>query len=265
MNKTDINIIRYQFQNCLNSIANSQSLNFYSNVKRFVDYIQRTEFLMQYIFSLPQTDDDMDIIIPEIIRLNGAEVYTFGNTDEKIIVNTYKFLSSPQLNEGNIFDICLFYSHTGSFDGMKRFFYDGIISPFASLLLQHIGTALITMGEDVPAPNITVNGGQFNYAQGHSTISAVQNINGINPEQLQTMINEILSIAKEQKIPNESIQQLSESLELVKEELQKASPKKTAVRLILDGLLSTSTILGTIPTIASKINDFSQYIAPLLN
>ena len=79
------------------------------------------------------------------------------------------------------------------------------------------------------------------------------------------MIEEILSVAKEQVVPKDFMQQLSESLELVKEELQKSSPRKTAVRLLLDGLLSTSSVLGSIPTIATKVNDFAQYIAPLLN
>ena len=158
------------------------------------------------------------------------------------------------------------FTLVGEYDKMKDLFYKRVIGPFVSILLKHIDMTLISIGEDVPAPNIiTVYGGQLNYAQGHSTISAVQNINGINLEQLQTMIDEILSVAKEQNIPNDSIQQLSESLELVKEEIQKESPKKTAIRLIMDGLLSTSNIFGAIPTIAAKINDFAQYIAPLLN
>ena len=79
------------------------------------------------------------------------------------------------------------------------------------------------------------------------------------------MIDNILSVAKEHHVSGNDLQRISESLGFIKDELQKPAPKKTTVRLILDGLLSTSSILGTIPTIAAKINDFAQYIAPLLN
>ena len=112
---------------------------------------------------------------------------------------------------------------------------------------------------------ITLNGGQVNIAQGNSMISANQNNNGINPEHMQKMIDNILSVAKEHHVSGNDLQRISESLGFIKDELQKPAPKKTTVRLILDGLLSTSSILGTIPTIAAKINDFAQYIAPLLN
>lgn len=268
IDKDSLKKIKLDFDAYKSILFNSHPGDLYNNIDRFITFIQETRFLIDYIREKPKPNCDMNQVISEILNTFGTHFFNFGVTDDEIIVNTYYFLTCHSFNQYNINAICFCYGIVGPNDMTIMFntFKERVLRPFVSLLENYINKTCIDLGVDtMNQTSITVNGGQLNWSQDNSRISAVQNNNGVDFEQIQIMIENILSIAKEQNVPQDTIQQLSESLELVKEELQKASPKKTAVRLIMDGLLSTSTIFGAIPTIAAKINDFAQYIAPLLN
>ena len=267
IDKDSLKKIKLDFDAYKSILFNSHPGDFYNNIDRFITFVQKTPFLIDYIRGKPKTGYDMNQVISEIIASFGTRYFTFGITNDEIIVNTYYFLTCRSFNPQTINDICFCYSFgcANNIAVMVDTFKERVLRPFVNLLENYIEKSCIDTGVGAMSQtSITVHG-TFNWAQGNSTINSIQNNNGVDFEQIQKMIEEILSIAKEQDVPKDSMQQLSESLELVMEELQKASPKKTAVRLIMDGLLSTSNIFGAIPTIATKINDFAQYIAPLFN
>lgn len=268
IDKDSLKKIKLDFDAYKGILFNSHPGDLYNNIDRFITFVQKTKFLIDYIRGKPKTGYDMNQVISEILGSFGTRYFTFGITNDEIIVNTYYFLTCRSFNPQTINDICFCYSFgcANNITVMVDTFKERVLRPFVSLLENYINKTCIDLGVDtMNQTSVTVNGGQFNWSQDNSTLNAVQNYNGVDFEQIQKMIEGILSVANEQNMPKDSMQQLSESLELVKEELQKKSPKKTAVRLIIDGLLSTSNILATIPIITAKINDFAQYIAPLLN
>jgi hypothetical protein len=262
MTKSELQGIKYEFSSYVANINSSHHSNYYSNIKRFISYIQNNSFLMQYIRSFPQTGEDMNTIIPQILSSNGTYAYNFGDTDEKILVNTYNFLSSPLINQTNILEICLMFTLVGEYDKMKDLFYKRVIGPFVSILLKHIDMTLISIGEDVPTPNIiTVYGGQLNYAQGHSTISAVQNNNSIDYDKIQRMIEGILLAAKESTASEDDINNLEQALNCISNEIHNSNPNKSLISVLLHGVKDAAIVMGAVPTVVQNINLFAEYIA----
>ena len=137
--------------------------------------------------------------------------------------------------------------------------------PFVSFLENYLTEIGIDMGMDeLVQYQITVNNGQVNLAQDNSTISAVQNNNGLDFNHLQELIDSIQSAANNGNVATADSKQIVELLTGIKEELQKPSPKKSIVSMLINGLTSTATLLGAIPVVSQKINEFIKYVEPYL-
>ncbi len=105
--------------------------------------------------------------------------------------------------------------------------------------------------DDSTRYNITVHNGQVNLANDNSTINAVVN-NGID----QPRLNELLSnlVAKSQiELPIEKQEIVSDSVEVIRQELQSEKPRKSLLRGVmstLNGIKNSAEFLAALATLA---------------
>ena len=267
IDKKELKKVSREFRSMASRVLNSHYEDFYRNLRMFIIHIQQTDLLFQYIESLPDTQFDLDNDIPLVAKNFGRYLFDFGNTPSEQVVNVYKLLSSSAITEQNILDICSAYSpNSPKYQDIVKAFGQRVVLPFVNCLETYLTNIGIDMGMDESVQYmITVNGGQVNLAQDNSNINATQNNSGIDFNHLQELINAIDQVVKENTVPAESAKQICELLVGIKEEMQKPTPKKSVINMLLNGLKSTANVLASIPEISQKINSFAEYVAPFIS
>ena len=133
------------------------------------------------------------------------------------------------------------------------------------MIEQYLTKIEIKMGlDDNIQYSITVNGGQVNLSQDNSVINAVQNNNGVDFNQMQTLIDAILNAAKSGGIAQESFNQLNDIVCAIKDEITKQPPKKAVITSLKNGLVTFATGFATIPALKEAVDIFVQFIAPFI-
>lgn len=262
MDKRELKKISLEFRQMASRVLHSHYNDFYRNLQMFVGHIQQTDLLIGYIKSLPDTGADMDAEVDEVAKNFGRYIFDFGSSKDEQVVNSYRLLSSSRITEQNILDLCTAYcpgSH--KFQDAVNSFGKRVILPFVNYLENYLTEIGIDMGmDDSVQYKITVNGGQVNLAQDNSTISAVQNNSGIDFNHLQELIDSIQLAVSNGNVTPATSTQISELLAGIKEELQKQSPKKSVISMLLNGLTSTANLLGAIPIVSQKVEELARYI-----
>lgn len=264
MNKREIKKISYDFRCSASAVMTSHSEDLLHNIRLFMLFIKQNPLIMQYVNSLPDTNNDIEKAIVEVIS-NPNVVFRLGETIEDSFRNTFKLLDSPSLDERALYGIILAYrGNSSQYQDMAKNFCQRIILPFIRTIQQYLAKIEIDMGmDDNIQYSITVNGGQVNLSQDNSTINAVQN-NGIDQNKIQSMIDAILTAAQNGGVAQEQIGQINEILYAIKDELTKPTPKRAVITTLKNELIAFSTGFATIPALKEAVDIFVQFIAPFI-
>lgn len=108
--------------------------------------------------------------------------------------------------------------------------------------------------------NVTynVNGGQVNIANDNSTMYVTQINNGKSVEQLDTIIKGIKDNLS--KLKKEDAEEITDVVDMAKEELNKPKPKAGRLRNCLSLIAPMITIANGIPDLAVNLQRLSDYI-----
>ena len=185
-----------------------------------------------------------------------------GDTKQEEISFTYQFLKYV-VNSGkpDIYPSFAWRYAKEPNDAVKEF-CNRIVLPFVNYIEGYLTEIGIKMGYDENTQfSINVTGGnpQLNIASGNGVITATQN-NGIDINQLESIIEEIKNIASSENFGKDKIEEISESLDTIKAELTSLQPKKGLLRTTLRGLQAIS---GSVQFIAS-VATLSQLVLPNL-
>jgi len=104
---------------------------------------------------------------------------------------------------------------------------------------------------------INVNGGQLNFARDNATIHATQN-NGVNGNELDDIIRGIMENLS--GLEKEDADEISDIVEIAKDELTKPEPKLSRLRNCLTLITPMFTIANGIPTLASNLQKLQEFI-----
>ena len=108
----------------------------------------------------------------------------------------------------------------------------------------------------------TSNGGQVNIAKDNATIYAPLN-NGVSDNELDNIIKEIMSNLSDLK--KEDAEQISDIVDMVKDELKKPEPKVSRLKNCLTLIAPMFTIVNGIPTLANNLQKLIDYITPYIH
>ena len=268
IDKKELKKISYDFRSLGGRIIHANCNEVASIIAMFIAYIERTPLLLDYINSLPKTTsvEQIENDLNEASASFGKKMLSTGASPEEEVLYVYTLLKILISHQDQIYALGFGYCHSNNFQDMTKAFGNNIVLPFVNNVLGYLVHIGIDIGMDETNTfNITVNGGQFNLSQDNSTLSAVQNNNGIDLTKIQEMIADILKVASQNTIGSDQQQQIADALICIQEELKKQSPKKGAITMLLNGLKSTANVLASIPEISQKINSFAEYIAPFIS
>ncbi|MGV8907206.1 MAG: hypothetical protein ACOH15_11470 [Acetobacterium sp.] len=237
-------------------------------LKMFVDFVDNTPLIIEYINSFTVDDIDIEKEVNEVADSYSRKAFYLGATPEEEIVRTYRLLKYLVEHDISLYTVTQPY---GSFnDNQQRIkgFGERVILPFVSHIEAYIHNIRIDMGADEEVKhqiitNVTANhNSQVNLAQNNATINATQN-NGIDQVELNKLIDKILATIPETLEPEERVI-ICDSVETIQEELNSDNPRNRLIRMAKNALDTVAPkIAGSIEFAASLVTLY-QFIQPLL-
>ncbi len=224
-------------------------------LKKFVDYIESNEIIMQYVCMGDTGEYDAKADWDLVVTKQGY-MFDFGPSVEEESFQIYSILK--YINENIAVPYRSFFSIYGERkwqDNVKQF-NDRVVLVLINNINDYLTGIGIDMGFD---ENIVwnVNGGQVNIASGNAIINATQN-NGLINAELESIIKNIMDNVS--GLDKEDADTIIDSVEMIKEELMKSEPKRNIISNGIKLLAPMISIANGIPTLAENIQKFIDYV-----
>ena len=267
MNKKDIKKISLTFRTFASQTINARYTDVGSRLAQFINYVNDTPLLRDYVSgcisnsSIGNVEEDIE----KVANSYGNEQFVMGETTQDIIAFAYRAMKFLSGKTEQIIQLGLAISHSSKYQDCAKAFGTNIVLPFASNISLFLTSMMIDMGMDENTQyNITVNGGQVNVSQDNSTLNAVFNDNGLSFERLKELAEAITQVIAQNDIPNDNAQKITEALEGILEEIKRQSPKKGLIKVLLDGVTTTTSLLTAPMALSAAVNAFAEYLVPFL-
>ena len=224
-------------------------------LKKFVDYIESNEIIMQYICKGDTGEYDAKADWDLVVTKQGY-MFDFGPSVEEESFQIYSILKyineNVQVHYRSFFSI---YGERKWQDNVKQF-NDRVVLVLINNINDYLTGIGIDMGFD---ENIVwnVNGGQVNIASGNAIINATQN-NGLNNAELESIIKNILDNVS--GLGKEDADTIIDSVEMIREEIMKPEPKRNIISNGIKLLAPMISIANGIPALAENIQKFIDYV-----
>lgn len=224
-------------------------------LKKFVDYVESNEIIMQYICMGDTGEYDAKTDWDLVVTKEGY-MFDFGPSVEEESFQIYSILK--YINENIAVPYHSFFSIYGERkwqDNVKQF-NDRVVLVLINNINDYLTGIGIDMGFD---ENIVwnVNGGQVNIASGNAIINATQN-NGVNIAELESIIKNIMDNVS--GLDKEVADTIIDSVEMIREEIIKPEPKRNIISSGIKLLASMISIANGIPALAENIQKLIDYV-----
>lgn len=224
-------------------------------LKKFVDYIESNEIIMQYICMGDTGEYDAKTDWDLVVTKEGY-MFDFGPSVEEESFQIYSILK--YINENIAVPYHSFFSIYGERkwqDNVKQF-NDRVVLVLINNINDYLTGIGIDMGFD---ENIVwnVNGGQVNIASGNAIINATQN-NGVNIAELESIIKNIMDNVS--GLDKEVADTIIDSVEMIREEIIKPEPKRNIISSGIKLLAPMISIANGIPALAENIQKLIDYV-----
>ena len=255
MNRKELKKISHSFNSVSSRIMRVQFDEYGTVLKKFVDYIESNEIIMQYICKGDTGEYDAKKDWELVVTKEGY-MFDFGPSMEEESFQIYSILK--YINENIAVPYRSFFSIYGERkwqDNVKQF-NDRVVLVLINNINDYLTGIGIDMGFD---ENIVwnVNGGQVNIASGNAIINATQN-NGLNNAELESIIKNILDNVS--GLGKEDADTIIDSVEMIREEIMKPEPKRNIISNGIKLLAPMISIANGIPALAENIQKFIDYV-----
>lgn len=253
IDKKQLKIISMEFRTIANRLITCNHQTGMALLKRFVAYIDENEIISDYIKENVNPGDFEPVE-------SGTCFSSMGDTKQEEISCTYQYLKFAVENYNNFYhDIAWRYARETN-DAVKEF-CNRIILPFVNYIEGYLTEIGIQMGYDEDKKfMINVNGGvaQVNVANDNATVHATQS-NGIDASQLEIIISDIIKHMST-SLSQEEQEQITDSVEVIRAEIQSTSPRKGFIKTAIKGL---QAINGT-AQFGAAIATLVQFVSTIL-
>ena len=266
INKNDIRKISYMFRGLASDVSISHYTEQKENLKLFIDYIDNTPILREFIDSVHQDVPWLENKIEECIGSYGNATFDLkGTIKEKIniLYQTCKIILEEDIPT---VDLGWCYCHENNYNDMAAAFGERIVIPLARyierLLIKDI---MYEMGmEDTKIFNISCeNGGQVNVAIDGSEITAtVNNKNEERIKELMKVLDEFSSNIAQIK-DNDTRETLNNNVQIIKKELKKNNPNKSMIKDILNLMTLAKSSICAIPELITGLDCIKNLVSNL--
>lgn len=250
----------YDFNCRANRLINASYMQVESALKMFIDYIENTDIINNYINTCNRENFDVEFEVKEVYESYGGCIFELGNTVNEEVFSSYKILKYILDNSCDITTLGMGYSYSNKYQDIVKEFNHGL----SLILIQHIEAYLrkivIAMGYDEEVIYmITVNGGQVNISKDNSTINAIQNNNGSGSDGLISIVSSIKSLIDD-TIPKDEKELIIENVDAIQEQLEADKPKKGLIRACINGLNTAILAIPNAINLCENLKIFINYV-----
>lgn len=262
--KNELKKLSLNFRNIASRLLNTDYLYGMENLKRFIDHIENTPLIFNFISNNNKTEYDIKKIIKD---MEWNSLYSLPNEKEDEIAFIYQLLKYGLDNYNRYFILAKNYEPGGNFQVKTDSFNKNVVLPFVQHIISYFDELIIDMGlDEKKSTHIEVSGGtvgQFNLSQDQSILFADQtNINN-DLSEINNLFESFIDLLKQEIISENDKVEIKELVSIMKEEINSKNPRKSLIKAIFDKLKTFldifkdgTTIAITLMTIIDAIKNF---------
>ena len=265
MNKKDLKKISQTFRTFAKQTINAHYTDIGSRLSQLVNYVNDTSLLHDYVNDCitMSSNENIEEEIEKVINSFGHEYFDLGETKETVTARTYQIMKYLSGKTEQILHFGLGICKSTKYQDCAKEFGTYIVQQFATHIVLFLNSMMIDMGLDENTQyNITVNGGQVNISQDNSTLNTTFNNNGLSIEKTMDLANYIYNIIAQKPVPDDNENMIKETLDEILDEMKQQFPKRKLVRVLLDSLNTTSSLITLSTALSTAVNAFTKYLAP---
>lgn len=254
------------FRSYANRVINAHYDEFDSILKMFLEHIENTPLIYNYInsFDIVCNEEDIRTQVNEVLASYGEKLFNTGETVEEETFFTYRILK--YLSQNNMHVISYGQAYGGrKYQEITKNFATRVILPFINHIEDYLTDIAIDMGYDEEAKfMININGGQaqVNISRENSTITAHQT-NNIHGAELESIITSIKTLLTDE-ISEANKEIIIDNLDVINDELKKDNPKKGFLKTAWNGIETTIQKIPDAVQLVENIKKLGTFIEPYL-
>lgn len=263
INKKELKVIIHKYNSICNRLLRSDPDDYIADLKKFIKHLDSTEIIAEYINSFGNTELDMANEFQDVLQSFGRSYFITGEDESEEVRNVYSTLKYLSEHFKNV-PLGLYHAYKHQNQN-----YSAALSEFNSrftmVLIQHIENYLtevgIRMGLD---ENVVwnISGNQVNISNDNSTINATQINNGINADELKSLLSAMRE-SLNSNLPDEDKAEAAECIDAIEAELLSQQPNETIVKDKFKLLKRIDTSLKFVSTCCSLLT-FADKVYPFL-
>lgn len=266
--KKEIKKTSRKFRTLASRVMHSHYQEINLEIKMFVDYIEDTPLIINYIKSKHQDIPNLEEDLKNIERSYGRKILHTGETPDDELTYIYQVLKYISENPNYQTSIIGWgYTTSKNYQDMINEFGNRVIQPFAENINNYIMDISTDMGFDEESKfMVTIKGGtsQVNISNDSSTLNA-QQYNQINLDELDKIISDLREKLKDTDIETDTKEAILANLNIVEAESKDPEPNKTALNTAMSTLLSFVKVIPQLSLAIEGIKKIYEITAPLLN
>ncbi|MCR5380088.1 MAG: hypothetical protein K6G44_03805 [Lentisphaeria bacterium] len=268
INRIELKKISLKFRTLVSQTINAHYTEIGSRLTQLVNYVNNTSLLNDYVNDCISisSKNHSDEEIGNVINSFGHEQIEMGESVEEVTASAYQIMKFLSGKTDLILQFGIGLCSSNKYQDSAKAFGTNIVHQFASNVNLFINTMMIDMGLDENTQyNITVNGGQVNVSRENSTLNASFNNNGLSIERTTELANSIYSIIAQQTVLDDNVKKIKETLDEIMEEIKHQSPKMKLVKILLDCLNTTASLITLSTALPSAVNSFIEYLSAFVH
>lgn len=226
----------YGYNSISNRLLQADFRDYDEVLVKYINYISTTEIIMDYISACGKCELDLEQSFQDV--QSRRAVFWLGDTDEEEVRNVYAILKFIITNKKHIpYGIGMAYTNSTKYQEILKAFNERV----TMVLIRHIETYLTKVGIDMGVDdkvvyNISFKDGQLNIANDNAVINATNNTGMIDQEQLERLLEKIVSEMEKSHLSVEDEEIVKNSINVIKEECKEANPRKNFLNAALNGI-----------------------------
>ena len=251
INKKELRKLSRRFRGLGSDVINADYREQIDLLREFIDYVDKTYLIRNYIESFKYNIDDLEESINNVYSSYGSQCLDLGSNAGRrlyLLYSTFKYIL-------NTINFGWFYANSNKYQDMAQSFGNRMVYPFISVIEEYIKDIATDMGYDDNNKyeiNINSSGVQVNLASDNSYIDAMQN-NYLNKNEINEEISKLESLL-ENIYDEDKRNILKGNMELIKEEVVKANPNKNLLKTSFNSLKFMIGSIATLPDFIEGIN-----------
>lgn len=262
LNRKELRKIQYDFNSCSNRLLQSNYENYAGVLRKFVNYIDSTPIISDYIHDCGSCEWDLEYEIQEVQGSYGRLIFSLGETDSEEIRNVYAVLRYLVENNSSVYrGVAMGYSSSSKWQDKIK----GFNERFVMVLIRHVESYLTKIGIDMGIDekniyNVMVQNGQAIIANDNSSVTAATTNIVATANDIEQLIAAVRT-KMDTLTSDEDKEVASESLEVIEAEVISEKPKKSMIKTAISSL---QAIKGTVE-FGAAVAALIQFVGQMLS